>query len=1181
MLQGWTVIAVAVAYIGFLFAVASYGDKLALKRPPGHGRPFIYALSLGVYCTSWTFFGSVGLAAKTGYDFLPIYLGPILTLGLGWPILRRIVRLSKEQNITSIADFIAARYGKNQALAAIVAVIAVLGTVPYISLQLKAVSASVTTLFAAAEGDLAHISNVPLFGDIALVIAVGMAIFAVLFGTRHIDATEHQEGLMLAIATESVVKLIAFIFVGMFITYSMFDGVGDLAKQVQNSPEIASIFTQDVVSSKWTVMTLLSIVCILLLPRQFHVAIVENDNEDDTKKAAWLFPLYLIAINLFVVPIAVAGLLSFPSGSVDADMFVVALPLLANQDAVSLVAFIGGLSAATAMVIIATVALSIMVCNDLIMPLVLRGKRLGIVMRQDMGGLLLNIRRTAIFGIMFLSYLYYQVIGSSFALASIGLLSFAAIAQFAPAFFVGLVWRRATALGAIAGISTGFGVWSYTLLLPSFINSGWFSTDLLIAGPFGIEFLRPQHLFNIQGLLGDDLDPLSHGVLWSLLFNFAAYVVFSLIRQPLPIERLQANIFINADVPSGAPAFRLWRTAITVHDLKETVARYLGEQRTERSFIEFFAQHNIDRDPEAEADIRVLRFAEYLLASAVGAPSSRLILALLIERNSLDTSGAMKLLDDASAAIQYNRDLLQSAIDHVGQGISVFDKDLRLICWNRQFRDLLNLPPDMGRVGVPLQEIIRFSAENGDLGDGDVEDLVADRIQKYVVTMETFQEHVITSGTVVEVRTNAMPDGGLVMTFGDITDRVEAAEALKKANETLERRVKERTVELTTLNAALGKAKGEAEKANIDKTRFLAAASHDILQPLNAARLYTTSLSEREMAGIEGQLTQNIDASLEAVEEILNALLDISRLDAGALKPERSTFRIDELLSALEVEFSPLAAAKGIDLKFKTCSLAVRTDRRLVRRVLQNFISNAIKYTSHGKALVGCKRRGNMVEIGVYDTGFGIPKNKQTLIFREFQRLDGAAGFAPGLGLGLSIVERIGHMLGHQIKLNSSPGNGSMFSILLPTTAIVPAAKRKSAERHTKTTNFDDLAVLCIDNEQSILDGMTALLSGWGCNVLSGKDLGDAQQAIRKHGGPPDIILADYHLNEGNGIDLIQQLRWKFDPDLPAILVTADRSQARKDEAREKNVAVLNKPVKPAALRALIAQTRVLKLAAE
>jgi len=335
------------------------------------------------------------------------------------------------------------------------------------------------------------------------------------------------------------------------------------------------------------------------------------------------------------------------------------------------------------------------------------------------------------------------------------------------------------------------------------------------------------------------------------------------------------------------------------------------------------------------------------------------------------------------------------------------------------------------------------------------------------------------------------------------------------------------------------------------------------------------------MEGIEGKLTHNIDASLEAVEEILNALLDISRLDAGALKPEKSTFRIDELMSALEVEFTPLADERGIDLRFNSCSLAVRTDRRLVRRVLQNFISNAIKYTSHGKALVGCRRRGNMIEIGVYDTGFGIPLNKQELIFREFQRLDGTAGFAPGLGLGLSIVERIGHMLDHRIALSSTPGKGSVFSILLPTAAVIPAAKRKTANLHTKTTNFDGLVVLCVDNEQSILDGMSALLTGWGCRILQGKDIEEAQREVRKHGHAPDIILADYHLNNGNGMDLIQQLRWKFDQKLPAILITADRSQARQDEARERGVALLNKPVKPAALRALIAQSRVHKLAAE
>ena len=494
MLNGWVVILVAFSYLGLLFAIASYGDKLAKNRLRGQGRPIIYALTLAIYCTSWTFFGSVGLAAKSGFDFLPIYIGPILMLAIGWPVLQRIAALSRKQNITSTADFISARYGKNQMLAALVAVIAVIGILPYISLQLKAVSTSLTTMLAASSDPSAQQAVTFFFGDPALLIALAMAAFSVLFGTRHIDATEHQAGLMLAIASESIVKLLAFLLVGGFITYSMFNGFSDLIAQASARPEISKLFSQGFDGGRWITMTVLSMIAIILLPRQFYVGVVENDSPSDIRKASWLFPLYLIAINIFVVPIAIAGLLTFSQGGVDADTFVLALPMAADQGAVTLIAFIGGLSAATAMVIVATIALSIMVSNDLVVPLILRQRAMTVGEHKDMSRVLLNIRRTAIFAILGLAYLYYWMVGDSFALASIGLLSFAAIAQLAPAFFGGLIWRRATAKGALAGISAGFLIWAYTLLLPSFVNSGWIPSDLLNQGPFGIDLLRPQML---------------------------------------------------------------------------------------------------------------------------------------------------------------------------------------------------------------------------------------------------------------------------------------------------------------------------------------------------------------------------------------------------------------------------------------------------------------------------------------------------------------------------------------------------------------------------------------------------------------------------------------------------------------------------------------------------------------
>src|SRR6204780_97904 len=369
MLQGWVVVVIALAYIGLLFVVASYGDRMRVARGAS-SRLLIYPLSLAIYCTSWTFFGSVGLASRTGFDFLTIYIGPMLMVGLGFPLLIRIVRLAKGQNITSIADLIAARYGKSQAVAATVALIAIVGMIPYIALQLKAVSASVGTILAEVSAGGGAVQ--PLLGDIALFVALLMAAFAVLFGTRHIDATEHQDGLMLAIATESIVKLVAFLAVGIFVTFVMFHGPFALFARALDLPHPSAVLTRAPQLASFCAMTTLSLFAIVLLPRQFHVMVVENHSEAEIRRAAWLFPAYLVLINLFVLPIAVAGLMTFPAGRIDGDMFVVALPLAAHSEAIALIAFIGGLSAATAMVIVETVALAIMVSNDIVMPLILK-----------------------------------------------------------------------------------------------------------------------------------------------------------------------------------------------------------------------------------------------------------------------------------------------------------------------------------------------------------------------------------------------------------------------------------------------------------------------------------------------------------------------------------------------------------------------------------------------------------------------------------------------------------------------------------------------------------------------------------------------------------------------------------------------------------------------------------------
>lgn len=1168
MLQGWFVILVALGYIGLLFLVASYGDRLSGRRGERHTRLWIYPLSLAIYCTSWTFFGSVGASSRTGYEFLAIYIGPILMIGLFSPLIARVVRLAKSQNITSIADFIGARYGKSQAVAATVALIAIIGTVPYIALQLKAVSSSLETI-------LAHLSQgsagPQLFGDIALFVAISMAIFAILFGTRHIDATEHQDGLMLAIATESIIKLVAFLAVGIFVTFWIFGGPADLFGEAMRRSDTAAILGTAPRTDILLVTTLLSFFAILLLPRQFHVTVVENNGEAEIKRARWLFPTYLVLINLFVVPIAIAGLLKFPRGAVDSDMFVLALPLLEGSSFLTLAAFVGGLSAATAMVIVETVALSIMVSNDLVMPLVLQRRATLIAGRGDVGVLLLTVRRIAIFAILAFAYMYYRSAGDA-QLSAIGILAFAAIAQLAPAFFGGLIWRGATAAGAIAGMTAGILIWAYTLLLPSFADIGIIGEELLTRGPWDIAALRPQHLFGL------DLPPIVHGVFWSLLVNIAIWFGVSFRRTPSSIERLQANLFVPSDLTPITPSFRLWRSSVTVEELAATVARYLGEERARVALESFAVPQRISLEPKDEADFRLVRHAEHVLASAIGTASSRLVLSLLLRKRTVSTKAALKLLDDANAAIQYNREILQTALDHVRQGIAVFDKDLHLICWNRQFGDILDLPPSLMRSGAGLDEILRFNARRADVAPDALDEFVTRQLERYVAGSEALRERFAERGLVIEARANRMPDGGLVTTFTDVTPSVEAADALARANETLERRVQERTEELTRLNIALANAKGQADAANISKTKFLAAASHDILQPLNAARLYVTSLIERQGARQDGELVHNIDASLEAVEEIFGALLDISRLDAGAMRPELSNFRVADLLRQIEVEFAPLARSKGLELAFAPCSLAVRSDRRLLRRLLQNLVSNAIKYTPAGRVLVGCRRRGGSLRIDIYDTGVGIPKAKQRDIFIEFHRLDQGARIARGLGLGLSIVERIARVLGHRIELSSEAGKGARFSIELPRADDVPATLVAAEPAPLDPGQLAGTLALCIDNEPAILDGMETLLRGWGCDVIKAPDL-DIAIALTED-RTPNGLLIDYHLDRGNGIDAVIELRRRLGADLPAILITADRSVRVRAEARGKNIQLLHKPIKPAALRAMLAQWRVLRVAA-
>ncbi len=1162
-MQGWVIAIIAVAYVTLLFVIASLGDSRAGRRIGLGSRPFIYALSLAIYCTSWTFFGSVGLASERGFEFLAIYIGPTLVFLFGFPLLKRIIRLAKSEKITSIADFLAARYGKSFAVASMATLIATFGTIPYIALQLKAISDSVSLMVAHYDGAPPAIDF--FVGDIALIVALLLAIFAVLFGTRHADATEHQEGLVLAVAVESIVKLAAFLTVGIAVTYYFFNGPVDLASAVSRLPRVQEAYSYPTSLATWIVMTTLSAFAIIMLPRQFYVTIVENKSTAELETASWLFPLYLVLINLFVLPIAFAGLL-LVGGGTNSDLYVLSLPLLEGHDSLALIAFIGGLSAATAMVIVASVALSIMISNDLVIPLFVRRLlRPDARDKEDWSTVILNVRRAAIFIILFAAFLYYRETTHNTRLAAIGLISFAAIAQFAPAFFGGLVWRGANARGALFGMGAGFIIWGYTLLFPSLAPA---DTAIISEGLLGIPALRPQSLFGTVG------EPLNHGVLWSLAVNTLFFILGSLSRAAQPLERIQAAIFVPREA-GPIPTLRRFRTAVTVNDLKDTISRYLGAERTERSFATFEATHGIRLNGGEHAGMALVRFSEQLLASAVGSSSSRLILSLLFQRSDRSPRDALRLLDDASIALQHNRDLLQTALDQMEEGVTVFDRDFQLICWNRQFRILFNLPDEMGQVGVPLDRFVNLLAARGELA-ADAQTITLNRFTDFGVPWEI---RLIKSERIIELRTNPMPDGGIVATYTDITPRVEADMALKRINETLEQRVANRTAELMRVNEELAQAQVLAEEANLGKTRFLAAAGHDILQPLNAARLYCSSLMERVENGSIREHVTNIESSLDSVEAILGAVLDISRLDTGALKPTVSAFRLEPLLKQLDTDFKPLAAEKGLTLTIVPTSLAVETDRNLLRRLVQNLVSNAIKYTPQGQVLVGVRRRGELLELQVLDTGIGIPEDQLNMVFREFTRLDEGMRQAQGLGLGLSIVDRIARVLRLEIRLFSVRGRGTRFSVFLPA-AEAPALPMQtpSTASVAQRAMLNGLEVLCVDNDPRILDGMRQLLEGWGCRVRTATG---SQTLPGVEEDAPGVILADYHLNNEDGLAIIGELRARHGADIPAILITADRSNEVRAAADELNVMILNKPLKPAALRTLLTRSRQMTKAAE
>jgi len=646
-----SVAAISVIYIVLIFLIAWYAHHRKETGRSIISNPIIYSLSLGVYCTSWTYFGSVGKAATTGIDFLLIYLGPSLTAFSWLFLLRRIVKISKEHNITSIADFLSQRYGKSPWLGALVTVIAFLGIMPYIALQLKAVSTSFFLLSGVPKDPIALGSTTTI--PIALLLALILALFSIIFGARRLVSSERHEGLIAAVAFESIVKLVALLVVGLFVTYGLFDGFTDIFDRFMatNPEKFSQLFTFNTSKSdpnyiSTFTLLFLSMGAIMLLPRQFHVMVIENSDERHISTAMWLFPAYLFLINLFVMPIAIGGILTTGSSS-GADYFVLSLPQLAGYRSIALLAFLGGFSAAAGMVMVESIAISTMLLNHIFMPIIVRCKP-----RAWFPILLINLKRFGIVLVVMLGYFYYQIIGDSYTLVNMGLISFSAAAQFMPAMLGGLYWKRGNKAGAISGILLGFMIWLYTLLLPSFSKSGWVPETLLSNGPFGITLFKPTELFGLTGM-----DLWSHSLFWSMLFNICSYIICSILLNQNEQERDQVHKFIGvfgSDESQRRTERKRLSKPVTTEQFVILMSKFIGETEARQSLALYSRDREISGDGSvSEFELPDLkRFTEKTLAGSVGGAAARAIVNHFLS----DIGSSMEPVYDIFSTVRTNLD---------------------------------------------------------------------------------------------------------------------------------------------------------------------------------------------------------------------------------------------------------------------------------------------------------------------------------------------------------------------------------------------------------------------------------------------------------------------------------------------------------------------------------------------
>lgn len=1126
MLPISVVLIAAFTYLALLFTIASRGERHSRSAP----RPWRYTLALGVHCTTWAFYGTVTQAAQYGWWFAPTYLGGICIFLFAHQFQLKMLTLVKEQNLTSIADLIGSRYGKSHLLSAFVAIICLIALVPYISLQLRAVAAS----FAAVTG--LEASAAPWFLDLAAAVGLAMIGFSILFGARRLSLAEQHPGLMDAVAFESIVKLVAFGIVGLFVTYQLFDGVNDLLLSAAANDN-ARAMLEPKTNGTYIYVThmLLGALAMFVLPRQFQVNFIENTSPEELKKARWAFPLYLFAINFFILPIALAGVILAPDERMS-DTFLLALPILADRPDISLIAFIGGLSTSTSMVIMATLALGIMMSNDVITPLWLRARRSGnLISDLTPQGVLLTRRLTMVF-IVALAYIYHKLTEGGLPLVSNGLIAMALLSQLAPSMFGGLLWTRANRTGASAGLLAGTLVWAALLLLPS---------------------LNPDQLLTDKAI--------SDGVVFSLGANLLIYLLVSWLSRQTVADQQQGLRFTRSEHKSGTLASDTADThaqRVTWGRLRSVLSRFMDPQDAE-GLNRRLGLSIADVPEQRLVHPMLLIRLERELAGAIGSSASRLLIGSLARPSPVAVDEVVDWASEASQLYRFNRELLQSSVENIPQGISVIDNELRLVAWNRRYLEIFEYPEGLIRAGIAVEEILRFNARRGLFGHPatDVEEEVSKRLAYLRSGSRYRYQRQQPSGHVIELQGNPMPDGGFVTTYTDITDLVTAQNELQQINAELEARVTERT-------EALSIAKQAAEHAHHSKSKFFAAAGHDLMQPLNAASLFCEMLLKR-MKSDDINLAMQIQQSLQNAEELLTMLLEMTKLESGNLQPHKKDIALWDILAPLNASFALLAEEKGLDFRIKPTQVVVHTDQKILQRILQNLLSNAVRYTQHGKVLCGIRRKADdCIELQVWDTGRGIPPEKFNEIFLEFRQLE-QHDHNPGLGLGLAIVDRMCRLLDIRIRVQSDLHRGTCFALTLPVSAWRSATltRKRLLNDNAQWSLPEGTHVLLLDDDPAIRDALSSLLRDWGANVTACATTAEAMQVSRR----PDLLFIDYHLADQQvGTEAIAQIRMQWAQDIVAILSTADPNETIREQVVDVGAHFLPKPVKQAALKRLL-----------